>query len=158
MDNDPMDIIMEILDNRILITALICWLCAQVIKVIVNAALTNTLDWRRLIGDGGMPSAHSATVTGLAVMTGLEAGFDSPAFAISVVLAIVVMHDATGVRYETQKQASAIEELVSYFNELLEENISLDVKLKKFVGHSKMQVFVGGIVGLVASILVYMFT
>ena len=150
-----MEYVIQILDNRILVTAAICWFVAQVIKTLVNWALTDEFDWRRMIGDGGMPSSHSATVTGLALMTGLETGFNTPAFAIATILAAVVMHDATGVRYETQKQATAIEQIVSYFNELMEENISLEVKLKKFVGHSKMQVFAGAAVGAIVTCIIY---
>lgn len=150
-----MEYVIQVINNEILVNAVLCWFVAQVIKTIVNAALTQELDWRRLVGDGGMPSAHTATVIGLALMTGLKEGFDTPLFAVSAVLAAVVMHDATGVRYETQKQATAIEQIVSYFNELAEENISLDVKLKKFVGHSKMQVLAGALVGAAVTLIVY---
>ena len=150
-----MEFLLQLTDNIILITSLLSWFTAQVIKTVINAVIMQDFDLRRMIGDGGMPSAHSATVTGLALMTGLECGFDTPVFAVAVILAAVVMHDASGVRYETQKQATAIEQIVSYFNELLEENISLDVKLKKFVGHSKLQVVAGAIVGIAVSLLVY---
>lgn len=155
MDNVPMEYLIQLINNRILIASILCWLAAQIIKTIINAVLTKDFDLRRMIGDGGMPSAHSATVTGLALMTGLECGFDTPVFAVAVILASVVMHDATGVRYETQKQATAIEQIVSWFNEMLEENISLEVKLKKFVGHSKLQVLVGALVGVIVTLLLY---
>ena len=155
MDNVRMEYINQLLNNDILITAIICWLVAQVAKTIINAYLTQSLDLSRLLGDGGMPSAHTATVTGMALMTGLQLGFDSPLFAVAAVLDVVVMHDATGVRYETQQQTNAIEQIVSYFNELTEENISLEVKLKKFVGHSKMQVFVGFCVGILVTLVIY---
>ena len=152
-----MEYIFQLINNRILITAFACWLCAQVIKTAINAWLTQSLDLSRMLGDGGMPSSHSATVTGLALMTGLECGFDTAEFAIALILAVVVMHDATGVRYETQKQANAIEQIVSYVNELFEENLSLEVKLKKFVGHSKLQVFIGSLVGIIITLFIYFF-
>ncbi len=89
---------MELLENHLLINALIAWVTAQCLKGIICCILTHTLTLRQFLTDGGMPSGHSATVTALTVTAGLEYGINSPVFAISVILAVVVMHDAMGIR------------------------------------------------------------
>ena len=81
---------LSILTNHLLINALCSWATAQVLKTIINAIVNRSLDLSRLVGDGGMPSAHSATVTALATTAALEYGFDSGIFAVAAVFAIVV--------------------------------------------------------------------
>ena len=147
-----MSVIEEILGNRILITGIIGWAVAQVLKTVLFAIITRKLDLTRLTGDGGMPSCHSATVTSVAVMTGLQCGFDSPYFAIAAIIAVVVMHDAMGVRLETGKQAQVINEMFELLDRLSEESLSMDVKLKELVGHTPMQVVAGGVLGVVVAV------
>ena len=77
----------DIFRNHLLMNALLAWATAQILKFFIYLAVNRTIDWKRLTGDGGMPSGHSATVTALAVTSGLEYGYDSPAFAVCVVLA-----------------------------------------------------------------------
>ena len=145
----------ELLTNRILITALIAWLVAQILKVIIHTLTNRSFDWHRLVGDGGMPSSHSSTVTATALMTGLETGFNSPIFAIAAILAIIVMHDAMGVRLETGKQAKRLNEMAELFVHLGEPSISFDTKLKEFVGHTPMQVAAGFLLGIVIACVSY---
>lgn len=152
-----LDIIEEVLSNRILITGMIGWAVAQVLKTVIYALITKKVDLKRLTGDGGMPSSHSATVTSAAVMTGLECGFDSPFFAIAAILAIIVMHDAMGVRLETGKQAQVINEMFELLDRLSEESLSMDVKLKEFVGHTPTQVVAGCILGIIVAAVSYNF-
>ena len=134
---------MEILQNTCLISAVLAWAAAQLCKLLIELIAHHRLDWSRLTGDGGMPSGHSATVTALAVTSGLEYGYDSPAFAVCVVLAIIVMHDAMGVRREAGRHAKAINELL----ETLSSQQEPDVKLKEFLGHTPMQVCCGAVLG-----------
>jgi len=138
-----------LLQNRLLICAVLAWLCAQVIKTILYAAVNRRLDWQRLFGDGGMPSGHSATVTALAASAALEYGLDSAAFAVSAILAIVVMHDAMGVRRQAGKHAKAINELM----ELLGSSIAPEEKLQEFLGHTPMQVVFGALLGLIVALI-----
>ena len=147
-----MSIIEEILGNKILITGIIGWAVAQGLKTLIYALINRKVDLKRLTGDGGMPSSHSATVTSVAVMTGLTCGFDSPFFAVSAILAIIVMHDAMGVRLETGKQAQVINEMFEFLDRLSEESISMDVKLKELVGHTPMQVLAGCVLGIVVAL------
>lgn len=152
-----MTIVEELLRNRILITGVAGWTLAQVLKTIIFALINKRLDLRRLTGDGGMPSSHSATVTSLAVMTGLLYGFDSVYFAIAAILAIIVMHDAMGVRLETGKQAQVINEMFELLDRLTVEDLSMDVKLKEFVGHTPVQVVAGCVLGMIVAYCSYSF-
>lgn len=86
----------SLFQNHLLLNALAAWFAAQLLKAILYAAVNRRLDLERLFGDGGMPSGHSATVTALAATAALESGLASPEFAISTILAVIVMHDATG--------------------------------------------------------------
>ena len=81
-----MEFIYQLLSNNILIAGVVSWACAQILKTITYAVVNRTIDIKRLLGDGGMPSAHSATVTSIAVATGFETGFDSPVFAVAIML------------------------------------------------------------------------
>ena len=144
----------ELLDNKIIVTAFIAWFVAQVLKTIIHAFVYKTLDLKRLVGDGGMPSCHSAVVSSCALMTGLTQGFDSAIFAIILVMAIIVMHDASGVRLETGKQARAIKDISQILEELSNIHID-DEKLKEFVGHTHLQVFMGALLGIVVALICY---
>jgi acid phosphatase family membrane protein YuiD len=122
--------------------------------------VTKKFDIERLVGDGGMPSGHSATVTAMALMTGFRLGFDNPIFGIAMIFAIVVMHDATGVRQEAGKHARSIIELTEIFNEYLlehDEEVKLE-KLKTLVGHTPLQVLCGAGVGIIVVVLYLVIT
>ena len=105
----------DLLCNPFLITGVSSWFIAQVLKTIIYAIINKKIDLLRLIGDGGMPSGHSATVTSVAMISALVYGTGSFQFAITAILAVIVCHDATGVRLETGKQAMMINELVKAF-------------------------------------------
>ena len=142
-----MEWLLDLITNPFLITSVSSWLVAQVLKVIIHAVLNHTLDITRLFGDGGMPSGHSATVSSLAVICALVYGTGSIEFALSAILAIIVCHDAMGVRMETGKQAIIINELVRCFSLLAEEKLP-EQKLKEFVGHTPVQVIAGVLLGM----------
>ena len=146
--------VIDMLTNPFLLTGLSSWFYAQLLKTILFWVINKELDWRRMFGDGGMPSGHSATVTSVAVLTGLVCGAGSVEFALSFILAIIVCHDATGVRRETEKQAFIITELVKAFEELAEDKLP-EVKLKKFVGHTPVQVTAGMLLGVLNAVIMY---
>lgn len=150
-----MDTVQELLHNDILLAGICSWLTAQVLKTILYAILNKELDLTRLMGDGGMPSAHSATVTAVAAMTGLTCGFDSPIFAVACITAIIVMHDAMGVRLETGKQAKMLNEMVALFEALGQPKLSMEKKLKEFVGHTPLQVLAGMLLGVMVAVIYY---
>ena len=141
---------MATLQNHMLINSLLAWAAAQLLKTVIYAIMNRRLDISRILGDGGMPSGHSATVTALAVTAALEYGLSSSVFAISAVLAIVVMHDALGVRLEAGKHAKALNELLELFSSDLEN----EVKMKEFLGHTPLQVFFGAVLGAAVALII----
>ena len=145
-------VIMQIIGNRIIQTGAVAWVLSQVIKTVIHLILNKKIVWERLVGDGGMPSSHSATVTSVAVATGFTAGWDSPVFAVAVFLAIIVMHDARGVRRETGKQAVVINNMLEFFEKMGAGDMTPEQTLKEFVGHSPLQVAVGAVLGFVVAI------
>ena len=130
----------------------IAWLFAQVLKTMIYALVHRKIDWSRLFGDGGMPSGHSATVTAMASRTLVLYGAGSFEFAVTVMLAIIVMHDAMGVRLETGKQAVVIKQMAQLWEDM-GKDISNEEKLKEFVGHTPMQVVAGALLGIFVSLL-----
>ncbi len=143
----------QILQNDILVNAIIGWFSAQILKTITHLIVYKKLVWERLIGDGGMPSAHSATVCALTTTTFLQLGPSSPEFAIALMFSIIVMHDACGVRLETGKQAQILNEMMEIFQSMSNTSLSKEEKLKEFVGHTKLQVFMGAILGVCIALL-----
>lgn len=140
----------DLLRNPLLVNALYAWLAAQVLKTIIYAVVNKSLDFQRLFGDGGMPSGHSATVTALATTAALSYGLASPVFAVSFILAIIVMHDAMGVRLEAGKHAKAINELMELLGS---DRVAPEEKLQEFLGHTPLQVLFGAILGFVISLI-----
>ena len=156
-----MGILNELLANKILIAGITGWASAQVIKAILYTILNKEFRLERLFGDGGMPSGHSATVSAMAMMSLLHYGIGSFEFAISTMIAIIVMHDAMGVRLETGKQAEVINELTALFEEIANDfnnedswekkfqKVFSEDKLKEYVGHTPIQVIAGCLLGLI---------
>lgn len=144
----------DLMSNRILLTGILSWAIAQVLKTIIHAVVYKKIEWERLFGDGGMPSGHSATVTSIATMTALSFGFDSFEFAIAAILAIIVCHDARGVRLETGKQAVILIEMIELIEALTKKDLP-EAKLKEFVGHTPMQVAAGVLIGIANACFMY---
>ena len=146
--------LVDLLTNPFLLTSLSGWGIAQVLKVIINAVVYKKYDWKRLFGDGGMPSGHSATVSSLACIAGLVYGMNSFEFAFTTILAIIVCHDAMGVRMETGKQSMVLNEIIESIDIIFSHEVA-DVKLKEMVGHTLAQVVAGVALGIVDAIVVY---
>lgn len=147
--------LLDLVTNRFLITGISSWAAAQILKTVIHFFIYKKLDILRLFGDGGMPSGHSATVTSIAVSAALFYGAGSFEFAIAAILAIIVCHDAMGVRLETGKQAVVLNELVSAFNSLSAQDLSEEVKLKEFVGHTPIQVLAGITLGILSALAMH---
>jgi len=143
-----------ILSNQFFIVSVSSWFVAQFLKTLIYAIEHKKLDLSRLFGDGGMPSGHSATVSSLAMLAALVYGTDSFQFAVTVILAIIVCHDAMGVRLETGKQAIVINELVEAFDLLSPKKFS-EANLKEFVGHTPIQVIAGILLGIVNACVMF---
>lgn len=146
-----MKIVNDILANTALWTAIFGWFSAQVIKFVLVLVTTKSLDFKRLIGSGGMPSSHSAIVSSLAVSVGLINGFSSVEFAMCSILAFVVMYDASGVRRAAGQHARILNDLIKGRNDF-ETSGKL---LKELLGHSPVEVFAGALLGILIAVLVY---
>lgn len=151
-----MQLIRELLSmNEILTVSLLGWFTAQVLKTIINFILLGKFQLERMWGDGGMPSAHSATVCAMVIATARSEGIASPIFAIASVLAIITMHDAMGVRYETGEQAKVLNQMIEQWIDVSEKNAPLlqNLHLKEMVGHTPLQVVAGVVVGVFVGFL-----
>ncbi|MFH7029756.1 MAG: divergent PAP2 family protein [Heteroscytonema crispum UTEX LB 1556] len=139
----------DILDNRVLLVALVACLIAQALKLVVELVKNRKLNVSVLVTTGGMPSAHSALVTALAAGVGQTGGWASPEFAIAVVFAIIVMYDAAGVRQAAGKQARILNQMI---DELFREHPEFNEdRLKELLGHTPVQVIVGSALGITIS-------
>ncbi|MBE9128617.1 MULTISPECIES: divergent PAP2 family protein [unclassified Coleofasciculus] len=139
----------DILNNQVLLVALIACLVAQLLKLLVELTKNRKFDLRALVTTGGMPSAHSALVTALAAGVGQTVGWAAPEFAIATVFAVIVMYDAAGVRQAAGKQARILNQII---DELFREDKEFNEdRLKELLGHTPFQVIVGSILGVVIS-------
>ena len=148
-----MDFIVELLNNQVFVSAALGWLVAQVLNTLIHLILTKRFVVERMVGSGGMPSCHSATVCGLATAAGIKYGGGSFEFAIAVMLSIIVMYDAMGVRRETGKQGQVLNEMMEIFTNMGNQ-ISPEAKLKELVGHTPLQVLMGAILGIIIAVTV----
>ena len=153
--------LLGLLSNYVLITALIGWASAQVLKTIINFMTTGKFDMERLVGAGGMPSCHSACVCALALAVSRKLGFASPEFAIAFIFAVVVMYDAMGVRRAAGEHARDL-------NKMIEEDQKADIdyfddededpkELKEFLGHTPLEVLGGALLGIIIAMIVPVF-
>ena len=145
-----MSVVMGLLANRVLLAAVLAWTLAQLIKVPLNYLLHREWDWSLLFAAGGMPSSHTALVTGIAVGVGLQDGFDSTTFAVAAVLAAVVIYDATGVRRHAGDHARVLNLMI---DELLTGHPLAEKELKEVLGHTPREVVGGLLLGMVTAYL-----
>ncbi|KAK3184406.1 hypothetical protein Dsin_031692 [Dipteronia sinensis] len=138
-------------NNLPLISAFLACALAQFLKVFTTWYKERRWDSKRMVDSGGMPSSHSATVTALMVAIGLQEGTGGPAFAISVVLACIVMYDASGVRLHAGRQAELLNQIVCEFPP--EHPLSSTRPLRELLGHTPVQVIAGAILGCIVGYL-----
>ena len=150
-----MDFLGDLVNNRIFMASVSGWLVAQILKTIIHMWFNRKFVAERLVGSGGMPSSHSATVCALAAAAGMEYGGGSFQFAMAAVFAIVVMYDAIGVRRETGIQARVLNEMMELFTKMGKE-MSVEDKLKEFVGHTPLQVLMWALLGILIAVLMYL--
>jgi acid phosphatase family membrane protein YuiD len=140
----------KIFTNTVIWVPVLAMISAQVIKCCIYSITGKRLDLTWLFQTGGMPSSHSALVSALAVKVGFNAGFDSPLFAIAFILALIVMYDAAGVRRAMGKQARLLNIMVE---EMARGRPVSEERMKEFLGHTPLEVFVGALLGAVMAIL-----
>lgn len=148
--------------NPILTVGVISWLAAQILKTIHYAVKYKTFDPERITGAGGMPSSHSSLVVSVAIYTLRSQGFSSPAFALSMILAGVVIYDAMSVRYNAGLHAKELNRLRRVIDEMDDEISQLSGEedqevselterrdFKEFLGHTPLEVLAGSLLGII---------
>lgn len=138
----------DIFSNRILISGIIAWSLAQIIKVPLNYLTERRWDWALLLRAGGMPSSHSALVTAVAHAIGLFSGFDTPVYALAVAIAIIVIYDATGIRRQAGKHAEVINAMI---RDLTHGHPLQEERLREVLGHTPLEALGGMLLGLLVA-------
>lgn len=140
----------EIITNKILVIPVAAWAIAQLIKVLFTLAREKRFDLWFLLRSGGMPSSHTALVCALATAVAITDGLDSVTFAIAVILAMVVMYDAAGVRQAVSQQSIILNRIVK---ELWDKRPMAEVErdLREFIGHTPFQVIAGAALGILVA-------
>ena len=136
--------------NVVLMTAVAGWFVAQVLKALLYTLLNREFKFERLFGSGGMPSSHASTMLAAVMAATMEHGPQSFEFAITVLLALIVLHDARGVRLETGRQAEVLNKLMRHGD--LKELFQDEDYLKELVGHTLIQVIIGSLIGIVTGV------
>jgi acid phosphatase family membrane protein YuiD len=137
----------EIITNKALVVPISAWTIAQLIKVFITLVREKRLDLWFLLKSGGMPSSHTALVCALATTVAIIDGLNSITFAITAILAMVVMYDAAGVRQAVSQQSTILNRIVK---ELMEKRPRIEVErdLREFIGHTPFQVIAGAALGI----------
>lgn len=142
----------RILINPILIPALIAWAIAQITKVPLEYLYTKHWNWSLLLQAGGMPSSHSALVSAACLAAGLFMGFDSSEFAISFVLAMVVIYDATGIRWQAGKHAEILNAMIE---DLAAGHPLKTEQLREVLGHTPLEALGGTLLGIAVALITW---
>lgn len=143
--------ILDLFHNPCFWSAFLSWTIAQCTKMLCGVYRTRRLDFNYLVSTGGMPSAHSALAIGMATAIGLVSGFDTPVFMVAMVFATVTMFDASTVRHAAGLQAKLLNEML---DELFKEHHLSEHKLKELLGHTRLEVLMGAIVGMLTAMIV----
>ena len=138
------------IQNKYIYIPFLLWFGIQLFKLIYDLVTTKKFNFKRIMGAGGMPSSHSAVVVGLATLIGKYEGVSSPIFALSFIVAFVVMYDACGVRRAAGKQAALLNKLVETPGLT---GVQVSEKLVEVLGHTPVQVFVGALIGVIAGLI-----
>ncbi|ABB56807.1 divergent PAP2 family protein [Synechococcus elongatus] len=147
-----LSVLRQLLANDVLVAALLACGLAQFSKLIVEGVRDRRLNWHVLIETGGMPSSHSALVAALATAVGRQQGWGSLEFAVVTVFAIIVMYDAAGVRWAAGRQARILNLISEQVLTTSEEEDAIE-RLKEALGHTRLEVLVGAIMGVAIALL-----
>ena len=138
--------------NKIFVIAILTWLIAQLIKVIIGIIKEKRFNFKWFVGTGGIPSSHCAGVAALATSVGMRFGYNSGIFAVALIFTIITMFDAQGVRRSTGKQAEILNKMFEdlYFKKPIKED-----RLIELIGHTPIQVFAGVALGILCGYILY---
>ena len=145
-------ILLLIITCKIFYTTFSTWFLAQALKIIINFGRCGKIDFRLLVGTGGMPSSHTATVTALTACIGLTAGWTTPVFMVSLGYCIVVCSDAMGVRRAAGRQARVLNMMM---DEIGHNKFQAEKRLKELLGHTPLEAAAGIVLGIIMPIIFY---
>lgn len=143
----------SLIANQILYPAMFAMILAQILKIPAEFLSTKRWNWFVVFNVGGMPSSHSALVTATAHAIGLHTGFDSPLFALALVVAIVVIYDATGIRRQAGIHAEIINTMI---DELAHGHPLKGEELREVLGHTPLEALAGMLLGLAVAQIYWM--
>ena len=146
-----MNIFLTMIQSKYIYVPILLWFTIQSFKVLYDLITTKKFNFKRILGAGGMPSSHSAIVMTITTLIGKSEGVESPLFALSLIVALVVMYDAAGVRRAAGKQAKILNKIIETPG-LTNQEVS--EKLVEVLGHTPIQVFVGALIGVVVGLIV----
>jgi len=140
------------LQNKVFYLTIFTWLITQTMKVIIGVIRERKFNFRWFVGTGGMPSSHAATVSALSTAVGINSGFGSALFVVTLVFSVIVIFDAQGVRRASGKQAEVLNKMLDdiYWKHRIQED-----RLKELLGHAPMEVMVGIIAGITLVLLLW---
>jgi len=138
--------------NPPLALALLAMLTAQAFKFVTALVRRRRADFTRLVGTGGMPSAHAASVTALSTAVGLGQGWDSPLFGVAAFFSLVIMYDATGIRRAAGMQARILNRMLE---ELQDYHTLKPERLSELLGHTPLEVVVGAVYGALLALALH---
>jgi len=139
----------DLISNVTVVVALASWLAAQFIKLITFAIRERKFDYGFLFRLGGMPSSHTASAAACATSVGLRAGFGSALFALSLGLVVLIMIDAQSVRRAAGAQARLLNQIDEEF---YRHHKFSPEKLVEFLGHTRMEVLAGAVLGVLVAL------
>ncbi len=145
-----MDIFFKFVTNKYIYVPVLLWFSIQCFKVIYDLVTTKKFNFKRIIGAGGMPSSHTAIVVSLTTLIGKNVGVETPLFALSLIVSLVVMYDAAGVRRAAGKQATLLNKIVQTPGLT---GLEVQEKLVEVLGHTPLQVVVGAIIGIIVGLI-----
>ena len=140
----------DLITNEVLVIPICAWAIAQLIKLVAGLVRERFINLRYLIASGGMPSSHTAIVCALATAVAMTQGFNSVAFAITAILAMVVMYDAAGVRHSVSEQSVILNRLIKDFRDRRPKD-EIEHELRELLGHTPFQVIIGAFLGIITA-------
>jgi acid phosphatase family membrane protein YuiD len=149
---DIWNIFVSIVSTKIFISTFTAWFFAQALKLIIHLVINHKIDFRLLVGTGGMPSSHTASVTALTTSVGLATGFTSTIFLVALLYCIVVISDALGVRRAAGRQAKLLNMIV---DEMGRNKLHAEKRMKELLGHTPIEAAAGIVIGILFPILLY---
>jgi len=145
-----MDSLISFIQSKYIYVPFLLWFAIQLYKFLYELAKTKKVNFKRIVGAGGMPSSHSAIVTSLTTLIGKYEGVDSSIFALSLIMSFIVMYDACGVRRAAGKQAAVLNKIVETPGMT---GLQVSEKLIEMLGHTPFQVIVGAILGILVGLI-----